>query len=394
MSYRNIILPLMMLALAGCNTRQAPEIKHTALPETFAHQELASDKKQIENEYLKLTFFPQICGGVENITLKDQNLPLLWGGTLVKFSNGPLMVYSQATGVLFNEKLWRHNDAIISNMELRKITPDSATLYCYEYGAYAAELLRNITLEKDALCVNFDVALKFKSAPKAGYTSPWLNLMPSGDISWVAAIPAKGGDAVNSLGQRTDFPATGIYRGGWHGPNTYFAPVRRWVAVSSPEKRVALALIQNNPPEKCTLYSWIGRLGKKTGRTIEFILPGVTLDKNLSGSYHYQLAIFPGITDLREIIGNTAVGLELKGNELLFTFSVCRETPARKVVINYAPAGKKATQLLSAEIPRLKPGSSCTLSCKVPAGYSAEGLISGTLGKENFELLKVITKQK
>ena len=383
-----LFLPLLLLA-SGC-IADRPPVKHSAREEKEEVLILESDRHIIENNLFRLSLYPGLCGGIENITLKNGNIPLLWGGKQEQITRGPLIVYPKATGVLFMEKFWRCDDSIISNMVVKESTPDSVTLYCPEYGSLSAELTRKVTLEKDALAVRFDVDVKFSSSPREGYTSPWLNLMPSGEVKWVAAIPTVGGDAVNGLGNRTDFPATGIYRGGWHGPNTYFAPERNWIAVSAPAEKAAMALLFTCDKRKSTFYSWYSsNFGGKECRTIEVIMPQLALNEKFAGSYSYTLAVFPGISDLREIIGETAVEVKVDGKLVDLSFSAYRAVPARKVTLNITPAGKASVALGNAELPALIPGKAHTLRFQLPE-TGMKGRFSGTLGSEKFELLDVI----
>ena len=382
------LLALLLLA-AGC-TPDHPAVKHSVRMDKEEILTLASDRSVIENEIFRLSLYPGLSGGIENITLKKSNIPLLWGGKLLQITRGPLIVYPQASGVLFQEKFWRGNDGIISNMTVKESTPDSITLYCPEYGSMSAELTRKVTLEKDAFAVNFDVNVKFRTQPRQGYTAPWLNMMPSGEVKWVAAIPTVGGDAVNGLGNKTDFPATGIYRGGWHAPNTYFAPERNWIAVSAPAENVAVALLFKDDRKKCTFYSWFSNnFGGKVCRTIEVIMPQLVLDKNLAGSYSYKLAVFSGISDLREIIGETAMELKINDKEAILTFSAYKAAPARKVTLKITQPGKAPIALGMADLPALVPGKAHKLTFKLPEA-GMKGKFSGTLGSEKFELLDVI----
>lgn len=383
-----LLLPLALLVYGCCNPAAA--VPHTARVEKEETLELDSDKCTLENEFLYLTLFPGISGGIENISIKNQNLPLLWGGKLLQISSGPLIVRPSASGVLFMEKFWRGSDGeIISNMEIRNHTGNSVTLYCPEYGSSNAAMFRSVTLEKNALAVNFDVQVKFNKPPRKGYFSPWLNLMPAGEIEWIAAIPAVGGDAINGLGMKTDFPATGIYRGGWHGPNTYFTPERNWIAVSAPRKNVALALVHNYDKSKSTFYSWKGRLDNKIGRTIEIIMPELELNKELRGQYSYRLLIFPGISDLKEIIGDTAVEYRQQGKNLILRFCSVSKQPAQNVELCLTEKNKAPVVLGNYTLPPLNPGKVAELSFELPT-EKFDGIISGKLGEQKFSILPVI----
>lgn len=383
---RYIALFFLCSFIAGCSC-PAMKVKHTAMEEKEELLELASDRHTIESRFFKLTLFPGVSGGIENIVLKGQNTPLLWGGKLVQVSNGPLVVRPQAFGVLFAEKFWRAGDAL-SYMQVQKGNADSVTLYCPDYGTSSVELIRHITLGKDELTVNFKVDVKFLKEPRKGYTSPWLNLMPARDMDWVAALPGRGNEAVNGLGTKTYFPATGIYRTGLDGPNTYFAPARAWTAVSSAKKGVALALIHDYPLEKCTLYSWKGHYEGTVGRTIEFILPELKLDKELRGSWNYRLLIFPGITDLREICNDIAIEYRQNGKMLTMRFGSVRKVPAQKVELFLTENGKN-TALGVKTLAALDAGKVGELTFELPQ-EKPSGTISGTLNGKPFSILPVI----
>ncbi|MBR2720407.1 MAG: hypothetical protein IKB74_03635 [Lentisphaeria bacterium] len=383
-----IALFCLFVFVAGCSC-PATKVKHTATEEKEELLELASDRHTVESRFFKLTLFPGVSGGIENIVLKGQNTPLLWGGKLVQVSNGPLVVRPQAFGVLFSEKFWRA-DEVISNMKVQKTAADSVTLYCPEYGTSSAELVRHITLGKDELSVNFKVDVKFLKEPRKGYSSPWLNLMPARDMDWVTALPGRGNEAVNGLGTKTYFPATAIYRGGVKGggQNTYFAPARAWAAVSSAKKGVAVAIIHDYPLEKCTLYSWKGHYEGTVGRTIEFILPELKLDKELRGSWNYRLLIFPRITDLREICNDTAIEYRQNGKMLTMRFCPVRKVPAQKVELFLNEKGK-TTALGAKTLAALDAGKVGELTFELPQD-KLSGTISGTLNGKPFSILPVI----
>lgn len=380
----------LFLTASGC-TSAYPEVEHDAGMEKVEISELALGKLILENNHLQVTLFPDVNGGIENVTLKEKSLPLLWGGKLEEVSYGPLVVYPQASGVLFVEKFWKGGDGIISNMLVKSCSPDSVVLYCPEYGRHSAAVTRKITVEKDALAIHFDVDVKFSKMPSKGYFSPWLNLMPSGDIDWVAAIPALGGEVVNGLNMKTDFPATGIYRGGWHGPNTYFTPARNWIAVSSPGKNTALALISKYDRSQCTFYSWKGNYSGKTGRTVEIIMPELILDKDLCGSYQYMLAVFPGISDLREIINDTAIEYHLQGKKLNMRFCSVRNVPAQQLEIFVTVDGNIPVSLGKKQLPELNAGKVTEVKFDLPE-EKFSGTISGSLNGEQFTILPVIRR--
>ena len=385
--FKRIALFSLCLLIAGCSCPAVKKVNNNAKEEKEELLELASDRHSIENRFFKLTVFPAVSGGIEDIVLKDKQTSLLWGGKLVQVANGPLVVRPQAFGVLFAEKFWRAGDAL-SFMQVQKGSADAVTLYCSEYGTSSAELIRNITLGKDELSVNIKVDVKFLQTPRKGYTSPWLNLMPSRNADWVAALPGLGNNAVNGFGTKTYFPATGIYRGGLDGPNTYFAPARPWTAVSSAKKSVALAMIHDYPLEKCTLYSWKGNFEGTVGRTIEFILPELELDKELRSSWNYRLLVFPDITDLREICNDTAIEYRQNGKILTMRFCSVRKVPAQKVELFLNENGRKIS-LGTKTLAALEAGRVGELDFELPQD-KLSGTLSGTLGGKAFDILPVI----
>ena len=183
-----------------------------------------------------------------------------------------------------------------------------------------------------------------------------------------------GGDRINGLGQRTDFPATGIYRSGRFGPNTFFTPARRWIAVSSAEKKISLALI-HDVERTCTMYSWQGIMEGRPARTIEFIFPDPAKKGNEVRRYRYRLAVFPGIGDLREIVQDTALET--------------RPVTARSIRVGIRRGGEEMVLKGADSIPALPPGKIVEAAFELPDG-PGDGEIAVTWGEESFTLLNEI----
>lgn len=380
------------LLISGC---AVDGVKHTALEEKVVREEITSRLVVLENEFLRLSLFPELSGGVQNVVWKKDNLPLLRGGRFVRISEGPLLVRPAADGVLFMEKVWEAANVGLTDMEVKKHTSGYVELFAPNFDVQPASLTRRITMEPGSLLIKFDVDFIPHSGTRYISTRgirPWLNLLTSQDIAWKVAIPGKGGDQVNGMGQKTDFPATGIYRTGNFGPNTFFTPARNWVAVSSPEKSISLALI-HDVKKTCTIYSWYGIHNNRPARTIEFIFPDPAAKLTGDRRYSYRMAIFPGIGDLREICQDTAIEPIREDGKLTLRFSPARVVKGQTLSVKVAANGKTIALKGTDAVPELKPGKLFDAVFELPSEF-AKGEISVTWGENSFTLLEEVNHKK
>ncbi len=381
-----------LLLASGC---AVDEVKHTAQEERVLHEEITTSRVVMENEFLSLSLFPELSGGVQNVVWKKDNLPLLCGGKYVRISEGPLRVRPAATGVLFYEKFWAASNVGLTAMEVKKQSDNYVELFAPIYDIQPASLTRKITLAPNSLIVNFEVELLLQPGTRYVSTNgirPWLNLLTSKEIQWQVAIPGKGGNQVNGMGQKTDFPATGIYRTGAFGPNTFFTPARNWVAVSSKENNISLALI-HDVKKSCTIYSWYGLHEGKTARTIEFIFPDPAAKLTGDRRYSYRMAIFPGIGDLREICQDTAIEPIREDGKLTLRFSPARVVKGQTLSVKVAANGKTIALKGTDAVPELKPGKLFDAVFELPSEF-AKGEISVTWGENTFTLLEEVNHKK
>ena len=384
-----LALPFAALFAAGCICTD--EVKHTAQNEYVLREEMSASKIYIENEFLKVSLLPELSGGVENVVLKSSTLPLLRGGAYILYSQGPLFVHPTASGVLYTEKFWDHANPGLTKMQMRAKTGSMVSFYAPTYDIQPAALQRDITVLPGSTIVKFDVTYTPHEGTKyitKGRIQPWLNLLASLDINWKAVIPGKGGLQVNGLGQKTDFPETGIYRKGTFGPNTFFTPARNWVAVTSAEKQVSLAIIHDQE-KTCTIYSWQGLHENRFARTIEFIFPDSAKSANDIRKYSYKIAVFTGIGDLQDIVQDTAIESRKENGRLILRFSSARNVEAQKLAVSCKLNGKVTALKGTDKLPALKTGKVVEAVYELPETL-AKGELTVTWGKDSFTLLEEV----
>ncbi len=386
--FSSLILSATIFA-AGCICTD--EVKHTAKNEYVLREEMSSSKIFIENEFLKVSLLPELSGGVENVVLKSSSLPLLRGGAYILYSQGPLFVHPTASGVLYNEKFWNHSNPGLTRMQTRIKTDSKVSFYASTYDIQPAALQRDITVLPDSTIIRFDVVYTPHAGTKyitKGRIQPWLNLLASLEINWKAVIPGKGGLQVNGLGQKTDFPKTGIYRKGTFGPNTFFTPARNWVAVTSEEKQLSLALIHDQA-KTCTIYSWQGLHENRFARTIEFIFPDSAENANDVRKYSYKMAVFNGIGNLQDIVQDTAIESRRENGKLIIRFSSARNVKAQKLAVSSKINGKTTALKGTDKLPALKTGKVVEAVYELPETL-AKGELTVTWGEESFTLLEEV----
>ena len=122
---------------------------------------------------------------------------------------------------------------------------------------------------------------------------------------------------------------------------------------------------------------------------IQVTLIRFDLDKELCSSYQYMLAVFPGISDLREIVNDTAIEYLVKGNKLNIRFCSVRTVPAQPLEIFVTADGKAPVSLGKKQLPALNAGKVCEVTFDLPE-EKISGMISGSLNGEKFTILPVI----
>ena len=313
-----------LLLIAGCSSHRSSQRFIRKNPtETIELPETVS----VNNGLLQAEFAPGSMGRMTS--LKYGKLELLERFERTVLSGNPLFAPRNSNVYGFRELLWRVPIAPLDlPVKLESKTEDSITFSAKSYGNTPLSLWRQVRLRPGTTVI--DITAKFTNTGIAPYTfSFWLNLLPKHPFS--PQIPL----------------ADGIKKEFKLGNNFHPAGAD-WTAAKVDTADTILAVTWNKkdmfPDGRFYVH------GATTFNTFEAILGQRKLKKNESRTYNYKILVFPGMTQINALFGETAVAsIKTKaGYKLLF----CAASPAaeRKVKIAFYGSLKNLT------IPALKTG--------------------------------------
>ena len=318
-----------LLLLAGCAApeqariiRKNPSVT-IELPETVA----------LSNGYLEAAFAPGSMGRMTN--LKVKGIELLQRFERNVLSGNPLFAPRDCNVYGFRELLWRVPMAPLDlPVTLESKSQNSIVFSSKSYGNTPLSLKRKVTLRPGTTAI--DIEAEFTNRGPKPYTySLWLNLLPRHPFS--PQIPL----------------ADGIKREFKLGNNFHPAGAD-WTAAGADTADTVLAVTWNPgdmlPDGRFYVH------GATTFRTFEAIMGTRTLKKDESRLHAYKILVFPKMTQINALFGETAVAsVKIKeGYKLIF----CAASPAaeRKVKIAFYGSLKDLT------VPSLKTGEKFEVS--------------------------------
>ena len=317
--------------------------------------------KMIQNKYLRFTIIPSANGRISSLVLRHNKNEMLLNYFEKRKQIDPLlpeMVFGNSGG--FKEWLWQKKWKNIPNSNMTitnsNITEKKAsfTLFSPKYMSSAIQFIKTYSVQNYALEIEMDMNLKNVGAKNENF-SLWINIIPNGNIeNDYSIIPVAGNspltnkratltakkDELRIFGQKnsTDkFIAAGAV---WNA--RYFKKINTIMLFS-------VTNLKDIRPGGM-FYMWQGRIDGKKVVTQEAILSPLKLVPNREKKYKVKLMIFPGMSMLNALSGNTAIHVENKKREMVFTMNSTSSQPERILKVVFGNNSKKIV------VPAMQPG--------------------------------------
>jgi len=278
----------------------------------------------------------------------------------------PLFTKLSSNGIGACDEFWRsflhHSE---QEMSVDEHSKTQIALSAQYYGWKNLNLSRTITLLPGTSVI--DVATRLESNSESPYSMPapvWSFHLDGGNPrlveDFVPLYPILG--ETTSVGGRKCTPVspqiTQISR--WKSGN--FAPARNWIAVGFPPQKMVFALIV---PEESLLpdgnfYALYGGLDRRWFWNMQIIFnPCPVMHYGDSHAYSFQIAVFYGIGELKDICGGTAIDSSVIYQKedvfLELLLSASRPQPPKKMELQLTSPDSRPL-LREQMIPELKPG--------------------------------------
>ena len=388
MKYKYLYPFLSALLVAGCAPLAEPPIEDTSVPIGKKVEPFAIEHRTIGNELLQVTTLPGAMGGIENITLRDGNRPLLWGAEYQRTNYGALFEQKLIKGNIFIELFWDGSlSANLVPVKTVRHRPDMVEFFAEYYGDTQLSLKREISLEPQCSVINIK-ATAVNRAQTPQKLRPWLDILPrTGEMRRI--LPVLGNVQQTVLGGAEIMPQTGVY-----SPtgdlNNFLAPARPWIAARLEKEDVILVLqLEAQDVKQCAVYFWNGALWLKPAHTVEFILNECVLPVGGSFSYRYRIGIFTGMKDLVECVGDYGIDLAVEGKVLTLTLGVLRPTTSEQIAVEITDKQGKTFALPAQMSGKLFPGKASSLRFALPDGVDGTACtFTVVIGKEKYPLLE------
>ena len=391
-----LYLPFMLLLLAsGCIAMQktATEngfaVKNTALPIGNVKTEVKHPRITLDNGLWKLSLVPDTMGGFDRFYNKKYPRGLFWGISYSKMVTGGLLEKNFTDGHMLIERFWQMQ-GINDSLQPMKITDSGKNfveLWASPYGVSPISLKRRVTLPFGKNCIEVQGTVTNLHTSNIKLR-PWINVLPrEGKI--VRLIPAKGNVVQTSVGSTSRLAQDGIYSLSKER-NVFLAPARNFIAASLYPENCTMAILPGkNDLSRSIFYMYNGPIGFKKGSTIEYILADASLKKGEQYSYSYRIAIFENMPQIRDMAGDIAVDAFVQGQKLTVKLAVYKPEKSQKIQVILSNKNGRSIKLQEKMTDDLIPGKTLNLQFELPEKIDDNWNISGQIGGNKFELLKL-----
>jgi len=193
---------------------------------------------------------------------------------------------------------------------------------------------------------------------------PWFNVVPENSDRSFLMVPLRGGIKENALG--SCHHSNESYVGA--GQPGLLPPARNWMATVYPDQQLVFAIVI--PREQIfpdgSFYTWWGMLNDGSNcKTMDVIYNAKQLDPGENYPFSIQFMIFSGLSNIREIAGNTAVDCMVSKKDELHEIEMflapSRPLPPGEFTLKIN--GKVAHRMV---LPKLNPGNAFSYSFTCP----------------------------
>ena len=339
------------------------------LPVLMAQQEepVAYKSLHLENEFLMLEVLPESLGRIQQIQDKNNGHRFLRERKTKRVSLDPLFTKLVSNGIGACDEFWRsfltHSEQAMS---VEEYSETHMLLSAEYYGWKNLNLSRKISLLPGTSVIH--VASSFVSNSKTAYSVPppvWRFHLDGGNPNradeFIPLYPIRGDIA--SVGGRKctaiSPPVTQISR--WKCGS--FAPARNWIAVGFPHQQMVFALIV--PEESLfpdgNFYALYGGLDRRWFWNMHIIFnPCPVMNYGDSYAYSFQIAVFYGIGELKDICGDIAIeaGVSYQDEDafLELALSTSRPQPAKQLELELTCNDSRTLRRTPQMLPDFNPG--------------------------------------
>lgn len=387
-------LSLPLLLLIGCTAANKQEIsacgtvKNTARAVENTQVTVEHPRIILDNGKWKLSLVPDTMGGFDRFYNEQHPHGLFWGISYSKIIIGGLLERNATSGYMLVERFWRMRGVDDSQrpMQIVKRGKNFVELYASPYGASAVALRRCVTLPLGENCIAVKGTVS-NLAPSEQKVQPWINVVPRyGKITRL--VPAKGKVTQAAVGSVSRLAEDGIYSLSKER-NVFLAPARNFMAVALHPENCTLAILPASKDlARSSFYMYNGTIARKKGSTIEYILADKRLKKGESFSYSYKIAVYKNMPIIRDIAGSIAIDAAVNGTKLTVKLASFRTKKNQKMQIKLTNRQGKVISL-EKMTGTITPEKNVTLQFDLPQKADDSWNISGKIGENKFELLKL-----
>jgi len=384
MKYGMLLLPL--LALTGCYSECRLEPSELS----------GTESRVLSNRYLRAEVVPAVCGAVVSLQYRPTGVFLTepFEYSIRKIDLLPDQASANAAGS--RTWLWKEKNMLCSRFTVQGESsgPDlcETVLSARYYQGTPVTLERRIRLERNSSALK--LFLTFRNPGKKECTViPWENgvMQLNPERMDNVLIPGRGGvDRIGEYGvQRLERDRIFVDDATVHAKEVKIAPARNWIARRNTASPLILAVrtdMKNLLPEGF-LYAWKMQ-GNSPVHTMEIIFSPFPLKSGAEKTLEVDYLIFQGLTDLKEICGDTGIDCRVTDSKIRFFLCGARPVAADTLSVVLKSSGGREIVLGNAKIPSLTPGDVETFSFDLPSLLAGEYRIGGTFGSgKKFTLL-------
>ena len=320
----------------------------------------------LENEILRLEFLPTSLGRLNRIFHKPSGVELLLPRISWQVVVDPVLFIKNKTNAMgCCEFFWGSNHGQFDGQcEITSHEKEKMVFNSDSYGVLGVKLKRQVVLPADCSSFSFESVVTLKEGQRF-LLRPWFNVVPVDHDRSFLRVPLRGGVKENSLGacHYADASHVGTGRPG------ILPPARNWMATVYPDQQLIFAIMipDNELFPDGSFYTWWGMLTDgKSCKTMDVIYNAKQLGSGENYPFSIKFMIFSGLTNIRELAGNTAVDCTISKKdgqreiEMRFATSCYLPEGEFKLKIN----GKITHQI---QMPALRPGNTFTCSFACPA---------------------------
>lgn len=331
------------------------------------------EAKIIENKFLRFTVIPAACGRISSIFLKGKAHEMLLNYSETRRQEDPLlpeMVFSNFGGIKewFWQKKWKNltNSAMVITDSAANEKEAKISLFSRGYMSSPIQMAKTCLLEEDCLKIEMNICLKNTGRDIENF-SLWINSIPNLDTgSDCSIIPIAGNTPYVNKRPTLSGKRTEIWRfEAGKSFDKFIAPGAGWNAIYLKKINTIMLLSVSTVNDLIPggmFYMWRGRIDGKEVVTQEIMFPPLKLGPAQEKQYSLSLMIFPGMSEINALSGDTAIFMKEGKNEIVFKMNSAGSHPKRMLSIC---RNDKITKLA---VPPMLPGKNTVITAQIPAG--------------------------